>query len=82
MGFLSNLFSSNSNTYRNVFLKAYPDEPWYCVSCGKALYKREGVRSADDKLTVDHIVPQKYGGSNAISNLQPMCQKCNTNKNR
>ena len=44
------------------------------------MYKREGVRSADDKLTVDHIVPQKYGGSNSISNLQPMCQRCNSIK--
>ena len=31
-------------------------------------------------LTHDHIVPQHHGGSNAISNLQLMCQSCNSAK--
>lgn len=31
-------------------------------------------------LTVDHILPQSWGGHNQQSNLQIMCQPCNNNK--
>ncbi len=31
-------------------------------------------------LTVDHKIPKSKGGSDDLSNLQPMCAKCNTEK--
>jgi 5-methylcytosine-specific restriction endonuclease McrA len=40
-----------------------------CLCCGK---KR--------KLTADHIVPISKGGSSDISNIQPLCMKCNAHK--
>lgn len=40
-----------------------------CLRCGKK-----------KKLTVDHIYPLSKGGTNYISNIQPLCLKCNAQK--
>lgn len=46
---------------------------WYtCAKCGKKLRKGD----AD----IDHILPQKYGGSNNLRNLQCLCKHCNRSK--
>lgn len=39
-----------------------------CVSCGKP------------SNSIDHIIPLVRGGDNSMSNLQPMCNKCNSKK--
>ena len=43
-----------------------------CLSCGRS----------DVLLTVDHVIPVVLGGSNDISNLQPLCKSCNSKKNK
>lgn len=40
-----------------------------CLCCGEA-----------KPLTVDHVVPLVEGGSNDISNIQPLCLDCNLRK--
>jgi 5-methylcytosine-specific restriction endonuclease McrA len=46
--------------------KKYDDK---CLRCG--LVK---------KLSMDHIIPLSKGGSNYITNIQPLCKSCNSKK--
>jgi hypothetical protein len=41
-----------------------------CLWCG----------SNNKKLTMDHVVPLVSGGTNYISNIQPLCMECNAKK--
>lgn len=33
-----------------------------------------------DELTVDHVIPQSYGGNDNLINLRILCRKCNSSK--
>lgn len=59
-------------------LGKFPQEQWEqlleetghkCLCCGLT-----------EQITCDHIVPISLGGTNAISNLQPLCRSCNSSK--
>jgi 5-methylcytosine-specific restriction endonuclease McrA len=43
-----------------------------CVHCK--------VRGDHKTLSIDHIIPISKGGTNEMSNLQPLCIKCNQRK--
>lgn len=60
--------------YREKYFSANPsDHGWYtCAKCGKKMRKAD----AD----VDHIIPKKHGGSDALYNLQCLCKHCNRSK--
>lgn len=40
-----------------------------CLACGTS-----------KQITIDHVVPLVFGGTNYITNLQPLCRSCNCTK--
>ena len=76
---------------RRMFLKANPGVKrfgkkglWYrCAHCGKWC-GRSGPDHvnipANERMEVDHIQSWSNGGSDALSNLQPLCMPCNRSK--
>ena len=46
------------------------DRIGYCVCCGRS----------DVRLAKDHIIPVSRYGCDCISNLQPLCDSCNSSK--
>lgn len=50
-----------------------PHAGWHkCAHCGKSFRKKD--------IDIDHIIPQKYGGSDRRYNLQAMCKHDNRSK--
>ena len=43
-----------------------------CAHCGK--------QSTGPDRTIDHVIPQAFGGGNDVRNLMPLCQKCNRDR--
>ena len=46
-----------------------------CSLCGK-----KSGKLFKNKMSIDHIIPLSKGGTNDISNLQPLCVGCNAKK--
>jgi 5-methylcytosine-specific restriction endonuclease McrA len=57
----------------------------YTIKEIRALRKKAGGKCVycdrKGRMTIDHIVPLKRGGSNAIRNIQFACKSCNSSKN-
>lgn len=60
--------------YREKWFKNNPSfmGKYRCVQCGGWFKKSE--------IDIDHIIPQSYGGSDDLYNLQAMCKHCNRSK--
>ncbi len=61
----ADLLGTHSNDQWYALLEACGNR---CVDCG----------CQPDALTLDHIQAISLGGSNCISNAQPMCRECNS----
>jgi hypothetical protein len=44
-----------------------------CVRCNQKPYP-------NGRLTKDHVIPVSCGGSDLITNIQPLCSQCNSRK--
>ena len=60
--------------YRDNYFSVHSSNyGWYtCVACGRSFRKGD--------IDIDHIIPQHYGGSDCLDNLQCMCKHCNRSK--
>lgn len=67
--------NSAGSNYRDIYFNANPGDNHQCKGCGKALRK-----SVPYEIEIDHIVPKKAHGTNAITNLQTLCKPCNLDK--
>lgn len=68
MGYREEYFKHNKGV-RFPFKRG---EYFRCVSCGRWFTKSQ--------ITIDHKVSKRYGGTDDIWNLQPMCRSCNSSK--
>ena len=48
-----------------------------CLACNVRMAPRGGL---DHSFEVDHILPRSRGGTDDISNYQPLCSACNRSK--
>lgn len=60
---------------RSLRFKIFTRDNFRCVVCGSSPATSTCVR-----LEVDHIVPISKNGSNDLSNLRTLCDKCNQGK--
>lgn len=59
-------------TKRNLFIR----DRQTCQYCGRG----KTVFKTHEFLTVDHIIPQSYGGANIWTNVVAACSTCNNSK--
>jgi hypothetical protein len=69
-GYLFNLHTSSPSEAKRMWRQSIRDK-WnhQCAYCG-----------SEQKLTIDHVVPQCKGGSDFITNVVCCCESCNRSK--
>jgi 5-methylcytosine-specific restriction endonuclease McrA len=61
---------ANSTHWKKIRAKVLAAGGYECVYCG-----------ANEKLSVDHVIPISKGGTDEMENLVVACIKCNSKKN-
>ena len=54
---------------------------WKCMLCNKKFAKRRDFGSSRSSITIDHIQPRSFGGSDELSNLRLAHRRCNSERN-
>jgi 5-methylcytosine-specific restriction endonuclease McrA len=76
-----NHYSRIRKAWRRGAEGSYTLGEWLALKRGYLFTCPSCVKSEPEiKLTVDHIVPIKKGGSTDITNIQPLCGHCNGSK--
>ncbi len=68
------LYMKNTYQFKRLMMELayaiYGNDHCYC--CGSHIPR--------SKATIDHIIPQDYGGPDITNNMIPYCEKCNSRK--
>jgi len=70
--------------------RVFESQGWRCAYCGERMYAPSHIQDGGPPLntrerrlrraTVDHIIPKKHGGTDAIENLVAACNECNSKR--
>lgn len=66
-----------SPIWQDLRIKALRAAQWRCSDCGCGV---RGHKANQSRPIVDHIVPRKKGGSDALHNLRVLCLPCHNRK--
>jgi CRISPR/Cas system Type II protein with McrA/HNH and RuvC-like nuclease domain len=75
----------NFNPLRTHMRVLWDRQRGVCFWCGNPMsqsVKDADGKDADDKATIDHVIPQSAGGSDDLSNLVLACHSCNNIRSR
>lgn len=66
-----------SAEWQSLRLLALRTAGWRCGHCGVGV---RGAKAGQSRPVVDHVVPRRKGGADAISNLEVLCLPCHNRK--
>ena len=68
--------------FRRALVRAWKDKFGGLCSCGREMLFGRSFYPLSDYATIDHIRCRAMGGTDALNNLQVICQRCNQKKSR
>ncbi len=71
-GFLRRRHKPTRRQKEQIRLQVYLRDEYTCQLCGR--------RRKSDDLTLDHIIPYRYGGPFTFENLRAACAYCNISR--
>lgn len=76
------IYSNKRHAQKKAAGGSFTPQEWYAL-CASYSFHCLSCRKPHDfaDLTIDHVVPLSKGGSNYLSNIQPLCLPCNQQKN-